>query len=75
MALNQMPLETEMELKRKYEFELTLANVFESIGNYVKDVNGEKQLKFDPPVYQNRYGVVINILTSNKWKDKIKKVT
>lgn len=49
-------------------------NVFKSLARYDTDENGQQQLRFDPPVYQQRYSAVLNILRHNKWKSQMKKV-
>ena len=36
--------------------------------------NEESQIKFDPPVYEQRYVTVITILELIRWGDQIKKV-
>lgn len=55
-------------------FELTLNDVFKSNAFYSQNECGEEQLRFDPPVYQQRYSTVLNILQLNQWKNQIKKV-
>lgn len=58
-----------------FEFDLDLPDVLRSISFYATDENGEKQLKFDPPVYQARYSAVSSILSKSDWAPHIKKVT
>lgn len=55
--------------------ELELKGVFRSLARYSTNENGEKQLRFDPPVYTQRYSTVLSILKHEQWKDKIKKVS
>lgn len=57
-----------------YDFELTLEDFCRSNAFYAKDENGEEHIKFDPPVYQQRYSTVINILKHSKWESQISKV-
>lgn len=58
----------------KYEFNLELSGTVRSLSFYHIDENGEKQLKFDPPVYQARYSAINCILTMKEWIPHIKKV-
>lgn len=58
----------------KYEFNLELRDTARSLSFYHTDENGEKQLKFDPPVYQARYSAINSILTMTEWIPHIKKV-
>lgn len=39
-----------------------------------KAIDAEQNLKFDPPVYKQRYGEIQLLLLDNKWKDSIKKI-
>lgn len=57
-----------------YDFQLPLENFYKSIAYYEKDENGEEQLRFEPPVYQQRYSTVLNILKHPKWESEISKV-
>lgn len=57
------------------EFHLELRDVSRSLSYYFTDENGEKQLRFDPPVYQSRYSAINSILTVKQWVPHIKKVT
>lgn len=41
---------------------------------YGLDENGERQIKFEPPAYQQRYAAVLSILSNEKWKEQMKKV-
>lgn len=63
-----------MDTDENHHFELELNNVFRSLAGYSTNENGEKQLRFDPPVYTQRYSTVLNILSHERWKDEIKKV-
>lgn len=56
--------------------EIDMGTVLRSTAGYHKgdDDDSIPQLKFDPPVYQQRYSTVLNILSSKKWRDQIKKV-
>lgn len=56
------------------EIEIELGPVFKSIAFYDKTDDGQSQLKFDPPVYQQRYSTVLNILKNPKWCEHLKKV-
>lgn len=58
----------------KFEINLELLDTFRSLSSYIKDENGEKQLKFDPPVYQARYSAINAILSMKEWIPHIKKV-
>ncbi|XP_055311458.1 small RNA 2'-O-methyltransferase [Sitodiplosis mosellana] len=60
----------------EYEFNLDLRDTFRSLSYYHTDEEGgDKQLKFDPPVYQARYSAINSILTMKEWIPHIKKVT
>lgn len=59
---------------QSFEFDLDLPDVLRSLSFYSTDENGEKQLKFDPPVYQARYSAVSSILSKADWAAHIKKV-
>lgn len=63
-----------MATEENYHFELELNDVFRSLAGYSKDDNGERKLRFNPPVYTQRYSTVLNILSHERWKDEIKKV-
>lgn len=65
MASNSNPI---------YEFDLILPDVLRSLSFYKDDENGEKQLRFDPPVYQARYSAVLSVLSKTDWVPHIKKV-
>lgn len=56
------------------EIDIDLGEVFKASADYHKDADGIDQLRFDPPVYQQRYSMVLNILRNAKWADGIKKV-
>lgn len=58
----------------EFQFELNLHDVFRSLSYYVPDEEGVQQLKFDPPVYQSRYSVIVSILKKKEWIPHIKKV-
>lgn len=54
---------------------IDMGTVLRSTAGYHKqEEDAIPQLKFDPPVYQQRYSTVLNILSNNKWKDEMKKV-
>lgn len=56
------------------EIEIDLGEVFKARAYYDEISNGKSQLKFDPPVYQQRYSTVLNILKNPKWSHQMKKV-
>lgn len=56
------------------EIDLDLPDVLRSLSFYSTDENGERQLRFDPPVYQARYSAISSILSKNDWAPHIKKV-
>lgn len=58
----------------EFEFKLELQDACRSLSFYQTDENDEKQLKFDPPVYQARYSAINAILTIKEWIPHIKKV-
>lgn len=64
----------ELKETSKYEFKLNLQDTLRSVSFYQTDENGEKQLKFDPPVYQARYSAINSILSVEEWIPHIKKV-
>lgn len=64
----------ESSKRSENEFHLELHDVCRSLSYYETDENGEKQLKFDPPVYQSRYSAINSILTVKQWIPHIKKV-
>ena len=57
-----------------FEFELDLPDALRSLSFYGTDENGEKQLRFDPPVYQARYSAVLSVISKDAWAPHIKKV-
>lgn len=57
-----------------FEFDLDLPDVLRSLSFHCIDENGEKQLRFDPPVYQARYSAVLSVLSKTDWIPHIKKV-
>lgn len=57
-----------------YQFDLNLPDVLRSLSFYCTDENGEKQLRFDPPVYQARYSAVLSVLSKTDWAPHFKKV-
>lgn len=58
-----------------FEFNLKLSDVIKSLSFYhTDDEGGDKQLRFDPPVYQARYSAINAILTMKQWIPHIKKV-
>lgn len=61
-------------LDQTFQFDLDLPDVIRSLSFYCTDENGEKQLRFDPPVYQARYSAVISVLSKTDWIPHIKKV-
>lgn len=74
-SIERAPVAVEkMDTDENHHFELELNNVFRSLAGYSTNENGEKQLRFDPPVYTQRYSTVLNILSHERWKDEIKKV-
>lgn len=42
---------------------------------YGLNENGNRQIKFEPPAYQQRYSAVLSILSNDKWKKQMKKVS
>lgn len=64
----------EMDPFESHHFDLTLNDVFRSLAHYSTDQDGNKQLRFNPPVYTQRYSSVLNILKHDRFKDEIKKV-
>lgn len=59
----------------EFEFTLELQDACRSLSFYqTDDENDEKQLKFDPPVYQARYSAINTILSIKEWIPHIKKV-
>lgn len=64
-----------MDTTEKYHFELELKDVFRSLASYSTNEEGQRQLRFDPPVYTQRYSTVLSILSHEPWKDEIKKVS
>lgn len=63
-----------VKANRNFEFTLDLPDVLRSLSFYQTDENGEKQLRFDPPVYQARYSAVLSLLSKSDWIPHIKKV-
>lgn len=64
-----------MEPTESLHFELELKNVFLSLAGYFTAEDGVKQLRFNPPVYTQRYSSVLSILSHEQWKNEIKKVS
>lgn len=61
--------------KKMHDFDLTFEGFYKSDAVYEKDENSDTMhLKFDPPVYQQRYSTVLNILQHKNWNSEIKKV-
>lgn len=56
------------------EFTMELPELIRSTSLYGIDDDGNKQLKFDPPVYRCRYSAVNTILSLPRWCDHVKKV-
>lgn len=54
--------------------DIDLGEVFKADAYYEKGADGNDQLKFEPPVYQQRYSMVLNILKNPKWTHLVKKV-
>lgn len=64
----------ETHVSNEFEFNLELPDVLRSLSYFITDENGERQLKFDPPVYQARYSAINCILSKKEWIPHIKKV-
>lgn len=41
---------------------------------YGLNEKNERQIKFEPPVYQQRYAAVLSVIGNEKWKNQMKKV-
>lgn len=52
-------------------FELDIESEFRAISFY----DSEQQIRFDPPVYEQRYSAVIRILELERWTKYLKKVS
>lgn len=62
-----------------YSFNLSACNKmfnikFESNYKAIANYDDEKRLKFDPPVYEQRYSAVLRCLQLNRWSGHFKKV-
>lgn len=55
-------------------FHIQLNDACKSKAHICFDENGKRQIKFDPPAYQQRYIAVLSILSNEKWCDQMKKV-
>lgn len=51
-------------------FEIDIESQFRAISFY----DSERQIRFDPPVYEQRYSTVIRILELERWTKHLKKV-
>lgn len=49
-------------------------NIHSEIFQNVVLTHVEENIKFDPPVYRQRYGKIEDILFDNPWKNQIKKI-